>query len=317
MERLGPPSTGPSSTGPLSPGPLLPGFPRGLAPDPAPPNAIVTLTTDFGADDAWVASMKGVILGINPAVTIVDICHAIAPHAIGQAAFVLSTAYRCFPPDTVHVVVVDPGVGGRRRAVIVETPDAIFVAPDNGVLSYVVQASRRRPISRAGRTRLPPDLEAFRIANRRFWRQPVSPTFHGRDIFAPVAAHITLGQPLADLGTPIASLHVVPAPRPARDAAGSLVGHVVHIDHFGNLITDVTPEDLPAAGLRIDLAGRQIHSISRTYEGARGLAAVVGSTGRLEISLPMGSAAQQLGVRAGDVLRICGEWGAAGRRRRA
>lgn len=260
--------------------------------------------------------MKGVILGINPAVTIVDICHTIGPQDIGEAAFVLSTACPCFPPDTVHVVVVDPGVGGQRRAVMLETPEAIFVAPDNGVLSYVVQASLRRPISRAGRTRLPPELEAFRIANRRFWREPVSSTFHGRDIFAPVAAHITLGQPLTDLGRPIASLHVLPLPRPERDASG-LVGHVVHIDHFGNLISDITPEDLPAAGLRIDVAGRQLRSISRHYEEAKGLAALVGSSGRLEISLPMGSAAQQLGARVGDVLHVSGQWTIPGRRRRA
>jgi S-adenosylmethionine hydrolase len=279
------------------------------------PQAIITLTTDFGADDAYVAAMKGVILDINPAATIVDISHSIEPQAVSQAAFVLSTACPYFPPDTVHLVVVDPGVGGRRRAVILETPTAIFVAPDNGVLSYVVQDSLGRPISRAGRTRLPPELEAFQITNRAFWREPVSPTFHGRDIFAPVAAHISLGKPLTNLGKPIATLNALPLPRPERDGAGNLLGHVVHIDRFGNLITDVTAHDLPPAGLRIEVAGQEVRSLSRCYEKGRGLLALVGSSGRLEIALPGGSAAGRLGVRAGDGLRICGRWGRHDRRR--
>ncbi len=308
---------GPLSTGPLFPSPSFAGLPAAFPPGPGSPRAIITLTTDFGTDDAYVAAMKGVILDINPDATIVDICHSVGPQAVGEAAFILSTAYPYFPADTVHVVVVDPGVGGPRRAIIVETEKAIFVAPDNGVLSYVVQASATRPISRPGRTRLPPGLEAFQITNRRFWRQPVSSTFHGRDIFAPVAAHISLGKPLSDLGKPIASVNVFPLPRPERDAGGHLTGHVVHIDRFGNLITDVTADDLPSAGLRIDLAGQQIHSLSRSYEGPGGLVALVGSSGRLEISLPRGSAARHLGARVGDVLHISGQQYRRGRGRRA
>ena len=286
-----------------------------IAPDT--PGAIITLTTDFGTDDGCVAAMKGVILGINPAATIVDISHSIEPQAILQGAYVLSTAYPYFPKDTVHVVVIDPGVGGRRRAIILETPDAIFVAPDNGVLSYVVQASTGRRISRAGRTRLPPDLEAYRITNRKFWRQPVSPVFHGRDIFAPVAAHISLGKPLSGLGKPIASVQVFGLPRPERDSAGGLLGHVVHIDRFGNLITDVTADDLPSGELRIEVAGQEIRSLSRCYEGARGLLALIGSSGRLEISLPGDSAAARLGLRAGDGLRVSGRNPGRGRGRPA
>ncbi len=304
--------------GPSFDGPPLAGLPFALPGAPAPPPAIITLTTDFGTDDAYVAAMKGVILGINPAAAIVDISHSIEPQAIGEAAFVLSTACPFFPKDTVHLVVVDPGVGGRRRAVILETPTAIFVAPDNGVLSCVVQEALGRPITRAGRTRLPPELEAFQITSRRFWRQPVSPTFHGRDIFAPVAAHISLGQPLTDLGRPLTTLNVLPLPRPERDGAGHLLGHVVHVDRFGNLITDVTAGDLPPAGLRIEVGGEEIRSLSRCYEEARGLLALVGSSGRLEIALAGGSAAGRLGVRAGDGLRISGHWGHhdRGRRRR-
>ena len=304
MEPLGPPPAGPL----LDPGPLLPGFLPGFLPAPARPDAIITLTTDFGEGDAYAAAMKGVVLGINPAATIVDICHSIEPGNTAQAAFLLSTACPHFPPDTVHMVVVDPGVGGRRRAVILETPEAIFVAPDNGVLSYVIGSAAGRPIDRAGRIRLPPDLEAFRIASRRFWRHPVSPTFHGRDIFAPVAAHITLGQPLADLGQPIRSLNVLPVPRPRRDGAGHLLGHVVHIDRFGNLITDLTLKDLPSAGLRIEIAGEELRSLARSYEGGRGLLALIGSSGRLEVSLPGASAARRLGARVGDSLRVSGRW---------
>ena len=188
---------------------------EGLVPPiPASAKAIITLTTDFGIDDAYVAAMKGVILEINPGATIVDISHSVEPQNIRQGAFVFSTAYSYFPQDTVHLVVVDPGVGGPRRAIILETDNAIFVAPDNGVLSYVIQASTRKRISRSALMKLPPELQAFEITNPKYWHHPVSSTFHGRDIFAPVAAHISLGKPLNELGQAIASVNVFPLPRP-------------------------------------------------------------------------------------------------------
>ena len=277
---------------------------RLVPPAPVSIDAIITLTTDFGTDDAYVAAMKGVILGINPAATIVDISHSIEPQAIRHGAFVLSTAYPFFPQDAVHVVVVDPGVGGPRRAIVLETDNAIFVAPDNGVLSYVVQASTRKRISGTGLTKLPPDLQAFEITNPKFWRQPVSPAFHGRDIFAPVAAHISLGKPLSDLGKPIASLNVFPLPRPKRNADGNLVGHVLHIDRFGNLITDFTPEDLPSGGFCIEVGGQEICSLSQFYDQAQGLLALVGSSDRLEIALNGSSAARLLGSKVGDEVRL-------------
>ena len=224
-------------------------------PAPAPPRAIITLTTDFGTDDAYVAAMKGVILEINPEATIVDISHSIEPQNISQGAFVFSTAYSYFPQDTVHLVVVDPGVGGPRRAIILETNNAIFVAPDNGVLSYVIQASVKKRLFKPALMKLPPELEAFEITNSKFWRHPVSSTFHGRDIFAPVAAHVSLGKPLNELGQPIASVNVIALPRPRTDAVGNLVGHILHIDHFGNLITDITSQDLPSGGYSIEVAG--------------------------------------------------------------
>jgi S-adenosylmethionine hydrolase len=278
---------------------------EGLVPPvPASSKALITLTTDFGTDDAHVAAMKGVILEINPEANIVDISHSIEPQNIRHGAFVFSTAYSYFPQDTVHLVVVDPGVGGPRRAIILETNNAIFVAPDNGVLSYVIQASVKKRISRPTLMKLPPELQAFEITNPKFWRQPVSSTFHGRDIFAPVAAHIALGKPLSELGQPIASANVIALPRPHTDAAGNLVGHILHIDHFGNLITDITSEDLPSGAYSIEVAGHQIVLLSQSYDQARELLALIGSSSRLEIALKGGSAARLLRSKVGDELQI-------------
>ncbi len=278
---------------------------EGLVPPiPASAEAIITLTTDFGLDDAYVAAMKGVILDINPGATIVDISHSIEPQNIRQGAFVFSTAYTYFPQDSVHLVVVDPGVGGPRRAIILETENAIFVAPDNGVLSYVIQASARKRISRPTLMKLPPEIQAFEITNSKYWRHPVSSTFHGCDIFAPVAAHISLGKPLNELGQAIPSVNVFPPSRPKPDADGNLIGHILHIDHFGNLITDIASQDLPSGKFSIEVAGRKIGSLSRSYEPARELLALIGSSGRLEIALKCGSAARLLGSKVCDELRL-------------
>lgn len=277
------------------------GVPR---PIPTSSRAIITLTTDFGMEDAYVAAMKGVILQINPDVTLVDICHTIEPQNIQQGAFVLSTAVNFFPQDTIHLVVVDPGVGGARRPIILETDNAIFVAPDNGVLSYVVQAACAKRIAGPTLMKLPPCFQAFEIANPKYWHHPVSTTFHGRDIFAPVAAHISLGKPLDELGNPIRSMNVFPLPKPRTDADGNLIGHVLHIDHFGNLITDVGGGDLPPGTCSIQVAGHKIRSLSRSYEGSQDLLAIIGSSGRLEIAFKGGSAARFLGSRPGDEVRI-------------
>ncbi|GAI18104.1 unnamed protein product [marine sediment metagenome] len=177
--------------------------------------AIITLTTDLGLTDAYVAAMKGVILGINPEAKLVDICHSIKPQNITQAAFVLSTAYKFFPQKTIHVVVVDPGVGTKRRAIILRTPSADFVAPDNGVLSYVIQESSAKGVAgNVDLQQLEPELEAVAITKAEYWRLPVSPTFHGRDIFAPVAARLSLGFPPIDFGEVITSVTMLPLLRP-------------------------------------------------------------------------------------------------------
>ncbi len=294
--------------------------------------AIVTLTTDFGLSDAYVAAMKGVILGINPEAKLVDICHMIKPQNIPQAAFVLSTAYQFFPKSTIHVVIVDPEVGTERRAIILRTPTACFVAPDNGVLSYVIQdfyqpyplsppLLQRRgggegfegakplqttPAEKPQQIELGPGLEAVAITKPQFWRSPVSPTFHGRDIFAPVAAWLSLGLPLTDFGETITSLTVLPLLHPYQEMDGSVVGHVLHIDSFGNLITDIKSDDLPQAerAVTIEVGNRLVGGLSRTYAEGRELLSLIGSSGYLEISLRGGSACAFLNAEMGDEVRI-------------
>jgi len=274
--------------------------------------AVITLTTDFGLQDAYVASMKGVILGINPEASLVDICHAIKPQNISQAAFVLSTAYRYFPRKTIHLVVVDPDVGGRRRAIILRTPTASFVAPDNGVLSYIIQQSLIEPVAKKGRLLIKggmkpgENIEVVHITNPRFWRSPVSPTFHGRDIFAPVAAALSLGFPPIEFGELLASVEMLPMPGPGKRPDGSLTGHVIHIDNFGNLITDVGSEDLPPAEKvdTIEVGNRLISRLVRTYSEGSGLIAVIGSGGYLEISLRGGNAASLLDAKIGDEVKL-------------
>jgi len=271
--------------------------------------AIITLTTDFGLTDAYVAEMKGVILGINPEVKLVDISHSIRPQDISQAAFVLSTACKSFPRGTVHVVAVGPGVGSERRAIILRTPRADFVAPDNGVLSYVIQESAGLvddDNTGCRQVELEPGLQAVAITRSQFWRSPVSPTFHGRDIFAPVAARLSLGFPLADFGEAVTSVRVLPLSHPYRAPDGALVGHIIHVDGFGNLITDIKDGDLPRTkeALTVSVGGRQIPGLSRTYAEGEGLLALLGGSGHLEISVKEGSASVFLGAGIGDEVRM-------------
>lgn len=272
--------------------------------------AIITLTTDFGLADAYVAAMKGVVLGINPRAQLVDICHTIPPRDIARAAFVLGTACPFFPPATIHLVVVDPGVGTDREAVIIRTPEADFIAPDNGVLSYVLQPYLTGP-AKANRQKLKktPGLEAVAITESRFWRSPVSATFHGRDIFAPVAAHLSLGVPPSEFGEAVDSLAVLPLSLPSRLPDGTLSGSILHIDNFGNLITNIRSRDLPRnpENITIQVGDAVIHGLSRTYGESSGLLALIGSSDYLEIALKNGSAAGFLNARAGDKVKIAGK----------
>lgn len=270
--------------------------------------AVITLTTDFGLGDVYVAAMKGVILSINPAASLVDITHSIRPQDFRQAAFILNEAYPCFPDRTIHVAVVDPGVGTARRAIILRTPRADFVAPDNGILSYILRDYNVADTD--NRTRLAPEsgLHAVAITEPRFWRSPVSATFHGRDIFAPVAAHLSLGVPLCDFGEVLDSLAVFPVPVPRCDAGGMLRGTILHIDTFGNLISNIKERDLPAgAPISVTVGGETIPGLSRTYGAGGGLLALIGSSGRLEIALRDGSAASRLRVQIGDEVSVGNE----------
>lgn len=273
-------------------------------------SSVITLITDFGLTDAYVAVTKGAILSVNPDAVIVDITHSIEPQNIVQGAFVLNSAYRYFPKQSIHMAVVDPGVGSERCGVILKTPSALFVAPDNGILSWVInELSLNKDSSSQGhlpftKLLLGEGLEAVAITDPRFWRQPVSATFHARDIFAPVAAGLSLGISLYEFGEKLNSLHVFPAQRPSVDHEGSLLGHVIYVDHFGNLITDIRSTDLPKRDVVIEIAGYHIQGLVRYYQEANGLMAILDSNGYLEISIPRGSACAYLGAQAGDEVTV-------------
>jgi S-adenosylmethionine hydrolase len=272
-------------------------------------NPVITLTTDFGTDEPYVAVMKGVILGINPKANIVDISHSIEPQNVLQAAFLLNVAYRYFPDQTVHMAIVDPGVGSDRQGIILKTPSAFFVAPDNGILSYVInefspQGSSLQYSQGLGEVKLKKGLEAAAITDPRFWRHPVSSTFHGRDIFAPVAAGLALGISLYEFGEKITSLHIFSTPQPLLDPQGNLVGHILYVDHFGNLITNIKGSDLPGKDVIIEAAGDRIQGISSYYAQSEGLMAILGSSGYLEISLKNGNACDFLGMGVGDEITV-------------
>ncbi len=256
---------------------------------------IITLTTDFGLADSYVGTMHGVILGICPTARVVDLCHNVSPQNVQQAAFVLYAAYRFFPPGTIHVVVVDPGVGSERRIIAVQTRDAYFVAPDNGVLSYVLAKETV--------------LGQVHLTRQEFWLPAISHTFHGRDIMAPVAAHLARGVALCELGEPVEDLVKFALPEPAVQPDGSIVGHILYVDRFGNLVTDVREESLPSSqALVIHCAGQRIKGIHATYAsvGDGELVALVGSSGHLEIAVRNGSAAEVLRAQVGDKIVIKG-----------
>jgi S-adenosylmethionine hydrolase len=266
-------------------------------------NAVITLTTDFGLADSYVATMKGVILGINPDVTLVDISHTVSPQDIHDAAFILSTACDYFPPRTIHLVVTDPGVGTNRRAVILRTPVYDFVAPDNGVLSFVLEPfiDRMDKNGRAG-LRSVTGMKACTIEEPRYWRTPVSPTFHGRDIFAPVAAHLSLGVPPDAFGKPVDSLQTFTLPHPSSLPDGVISAEILHVDGFGNLVVGIKASDLPedTTKLTIEVGGVIIRGLTSTYGTSEGLLALIGSSDYLEIALKNGNAAAVLGLQVGD-----------------
>jgi S-adenosylmethionine hydrolase len=275
---------------------------------------IITLTTDFGEQDVYVASVKGVVLTTNPNAVLIDICHIVEPQNIAQAAFIIGEAYRHFPVDTVHIVIVDPGVGSKRRSLAVKMASHYFVAPDNGVLSYVIDEvcphSPAQPVPELAysleKRKIDNSIQAAVISNPDYWKHPVSPTFHGRDIFAPVAAHLSLGVPLTSFGKLTSSIRTLNLPKPYRDSEGKLIGCITHVDHFGNLISNITYEDLKSNKVRITIGNVTIIGLSRYYAECEGLAAIIGSSGYLEVSLRDGSAASYLGIIKGDKVLVEG-----------
>ncbi len=266
--------------------------------------ALITLLTDFGTHDTYVGQMKGVILGIAPTATIVDLTHEIAPQRIAEGAFLLETALAAFPPGTIHLAVVDPGVGTARRAIAVATPQAVFVGPDNGLLSAALPEEARPDGEGPTLVPVPEGVTVVELANPAYRRALVSNTFHGRDIFAPAAAHLAAGVPMEALGPRCTGMTALPPFHARQLPDGSLEAEIVSIDRFGNAITTARARELPPGLLTVAVRGHVVVGPVRTYAEAQGPTALVGSSGYLEIAVPNDSAAARLGLRLGDRVRI-------------
>jgi len=253
------------------------------------PAPILTLTSDFGLSDHYVAVMKGVILSICPQARMVDISHGVGPFDVAEGAYLIAQAYPYFPRKTVHVVVVDPGVGTARRPILLEAAGQYFVGPDNGVLSMVYSREKHK-------VRL--------ISSDRYFRQPVSRTFHGRDIFSPVAAHLAAGVPPSRMGKLIQDYLRPSFEKPQRTGKRTWTGRILRIDRFGNIVTNFhTSEfpDLDRKNFSLSLGPRQIGVMAHNYAecGPGELFVIVGSGGYLEISVGQGSAAKAIGCETG------------------
>jgi len=259
-------------------------------------NPIITLTTDYGTNDHLVGTLKGVILKINPDVTIVDITHNVVPYDLLDAALSLGSAYRYFPSKTVHLVVVDPGVGTQRRPLLVSGDQHFFVGPDNGVLSMIYEREQR--------------LAVRHVTAEHYFLQPLSTTFHGRDVFAPVAAWLTKAWQSQSFGEEIQDYVRFSLPKP-KSSAGILKGVVLRVDAFGNLMTNLTLADLPEAmlkngSLKMQVGKKDVQHFLETF--AKGEAgqpiAVLGSSGFIEIAVNKGNAARVLGVTRGAEVTV-------------
>jgi S-adenosylmethionine hydrolase len=258
----------------------------------APP--ILTLTTDFGLQDHYVGAMKGVILAICPDTRIVDITHGVTPFEIAEGAYAIEQAWRCFPRGTVHVVVVDPGVGTSRRPILVEAGGQYFIGPDNGVLSMVY-------LRETAKVRL--------IENASLYRHPVSNTFHGRDIFAPVAAQLAAGFSPALIGSTIEDYLRPDFVKPHRAGKRTWIGQILKIDHFGNIVTNFHVDDYGDLGVRpfqLELGPVKVTSTAGNYmeKPAGELFVILGSSGYYEVSLAQGSAATQVKCQAGAAIEL-------------
>ncbi|HKX30777.1 MAG TPA: SAM-dependent chlorinase/fluorinase [Blastocatellia bacterium] len=256
---------------------------------------MITLLTDFGTRDYFVPAVKGVILGIHPQARIIDLTHEIAPQDIAAAAYTLGACYHHFPAGTVHLAVVDPGVGSARRGIAVEAGAQLLVGPDNGIFSYVYLRESR--------------VRVFHLTRAEYFRQPVSPTFHGRDLFAPVAARLARGVAIDDLGEEIVDYRRLEISRPqVHESRGLIEGRIIHIDRFGNCVTNLTAREFsPGGATRMHFAGRVIDRFGTHYAQAESgdeLLAYPGSAGYWEIAVWCGSAAALTGAEVGAAVVI-------------
>ena len=255
----------------------------------------ITLTTDFGVSDHFVGVMKGVIFRIAPRARVIDITHDIPPYSIAEGAFAIAQAYRYFPPKTIHVVVVDPGVGSARRPILAEMGGYFFIAPDNGVLSMIYSREPKKKVRH--------------IANEKLFLHPVSRTFHGRDIFAPTAAHLAAGVSSARMGKRIEDYVKLALGQPARTGKRVWTGTVLKVDRFGNLITDLHIDSFPEVKTRpfeLNAGLERISRLAQTFSDAQPgeLFVVEGSSGYLEVAANQNSAAKQLGCAAGSPVEL-------------
>jgi Uncharacterized conserved protein len=249
---------------------------------------IITLTTDFGLKDPYVGAMKGVILSINSDILITDITHEIPSYDVFKGAFALRNFYRYFPEGTIHVVVVDPGVGGRRKPIAVEADEGMFVGPDNGIFSFIYSESKT--------------VKVVEISNPRYVLANVSSTFHGRDIFAPAAAHLSLGVPVDNLGEKVANPVKLPIKEP-EVRENEIIGEIIYTDNFGNLVSNI-PDDLIKPGSRIYVGKSIIKGTSKSYSDVpKGeLLAIIGSSGFLEISVNQGRASEVIDAEKSTII---------------
>jgi len=256
---------------------------------------IITLLTDFGTKDHYVASMKGVILNINPECLLIDITHGVNPHDIEEGAFILANTYSYFPKGTIHLSVVDPGVGGTRRPILLVTRNYFFVGPDNGLFTLVAQREKVKQV--------------VALTKKKYFFSKVSSTFHGRDIFAPVAAHLSLGIKPNAFGHEINSLKELRLQKPVVKE-GKLLGEILHIDTFGNLVSNIDEGKLfrfiQSRPFVIRVGGKIISGLKKGYwEGRKGeLIALSGSGGYLEISVREGNAQKMLKIKKGNPVTI-------------
>jgi S-adenosylmethionine hydrolase len=252
----------------------------------------ITLLTDFGSRDIYAGVMHGVIAGLAPAARVIDLSHDVAPQAVSDASFLLDAAAPYFPWGAIHVAVVDPGVGSDRRILCVRTSRATYLAPDNGLLTRVLEHD--------------PPARMVAVENAHYFLPEVSDTFHGRDVFAPVAAHLANGLDPLVLGPEIDSIRPLELPRPRAADDGEIQGEIIYIDHFGNLVTNVTATDLPPVErvrlADVDIAGPVSRSYTDRDEGECVL--IGGSSGLLEISVNQGNACERLRARRGDAVRV-------------